>query len=125
MQVPQSANDDTPPQRPLPPVDPKFLLMAAAGMQQRAYEADATFSNAEMSKNLEDRRSWGDMENLAASIGVALAAQQRQSKTPPGYDTATTPTKGDEGDFEIRGLSRTPDEQLGPMGRMNLGTTPR
>ncbi len=100
LEIPKSANSNQPSQRPLPDVDPQWLLMAAAHMQSigkfdpftgSAYEAESKFSDAEMSKNLEDRRSFGDMENLATTMGMREDLLKRQGKTDPDipYDTTT------------------------------------
>lgn len=93
MEVPASANSNKP--QPLPAVDPKYLLMAAAHMQDlgkiSAYEPDAKFSDEELSKNLEDRRGETDMDRLARSIETTLAQRKAQTTTEGdvGYDTAT------------------------------------
>ncbi len=95
LEVPKSANSNSPAQRPLPDVDPQWLLMAAAHMQSigkfdpftgSAYAAESKFSDAEMSKNLEDRR--GDdpylthkeeLERLAKSVDSTVKSA---SNTP-------------------------------------------
>jgi hypothetical protein len=76
-------------------------MMAAAGMRDAgnfpsAYDSGAKFSDAEMSKNLDDRRGQDDMGQLASSIEATLKGQKARSDTPGdvAYDTMTKRRQG-------------------------------
>ncbi len=60
-------------------------------MPTSAYDPTSTFSDAEMSRNVEDRRGQTDMDRLSDAIETTFAARKRQSTTEGdvAYDTAT------------------------------------
>lgn len=97
MDVPFS-NDNRP---KLPQVEGRFLMMAAAGIQQRLFDPNATFTDDELSKNLEDRRGATVKDELGTMIEAMIDKDKginaRQGNTPRdiGITTSARVTGGD------------------------------
>ncbi len=115
LEIPKSANSNQPGQRPLPDVDPQWLLMAAAHMQSigkfdpftgSAYNAESKFSDAELSKNTENRQNWGEKEKLDAEMDIMFASQKRD-QMKQGTTTSDTGLEDRSMTATVRGSTRT------------------